>query len=91
MVYLFYLELPLTPEILSRDGSLTRGLKPLGGGRLPTWLTDAGVQLEQAQRDAALVDLNITQLTRLLNGIEAQGSGNLIGAGAYGDTEVSVF
>ncbi|XP_017779338.1 PREDICTED: oxysterol-binding protein-related protein 3-like [Nicrophorus vespilloides] len=78
-------KMPLTPEIMSRDGSLTRGLKLGGGGaRLANWLLDSGGPIEQAQRESALIELNLTQLTRLLNAIESQGC--MVNS-AYGETE----
>ncbi|XP_023018178.1 oxysterol-binding protein-related protein 6 isoform X2 [Leptinotarsa decemlineata] len=64
--------IPRTPEILSRDGSLTRGLKPPnGGGRLSIWMQESLVNIEQYQRDATIIEQNITKLTRLLQQIES--------------------
>lgn len=71
---------------MSRDGSLTRGLKLGNGSRLSTWLMDAATNIEQVQKDATLIELNLTQLTRLLNAIESQGCSN----SAYGETEVRI-
>lgn len=61
-----------TPEILSRDGSLTRGLKPPnGGGRLNVVIQESLNNLDQAQRDASNIEQNITKLSRLLQQIES--------------------
>ncbi|XP_018566852.1 oxysterol-binding protein-related protein 3 isoform X1 [Anoplophora glabripennis] len=61
-----------TPEIVSRDGSLTRGLKPPNGtGRLSIWLQESLSTLEQYQRDATVIEQNITKLSRLLQQIES--------------------
>ncbi|CAG9837283.1 unnamed protein product [Diabrotica balteata] len=61
-----------TPEILSRDGSLTRGLKPPnGGGRLTVVLQESLNNLDQAQRDASIIEQNISKLGRLLQHIES--------------------
>lgn len=61
-----------TPEIVSRDGSLTRGLQPpTGTGRLSLWLQESVNFVEQFQRDTTTVELNITKLSRLLQQIEA--------------------
>ncbi|CAH0551457.1 unnamed protein product [Brassicogethes aeneus] len=65
--------IPRTPEMVSRDGSLTRGLKgpPGATGRLSIWLQESLASLEQYQRDATVIEQNITKLTRLLQQIEA--------------------
>ncbi|KAJ8926088.1 hypothetical protein NQ315_009945 [Exocentrus adspersus] len=64
--------IPRTPEIVSRDGSLTRGLKaPNSTGRLSIWLQESLSTLEQYQRDVTAVEQNITKLTRLLEQIES--------------------
>ncbi|KAJ8978593.1 hypothetical protein NQ317_006881 [Molorchus minor] len=61
-----------TPEIVSRDGSLTRGLKPPNGaGRFNIWLQESLTTLEQYQRDVNTVEQNITKLSRLLQQIES--------------------
>ncbi|CAH1139253.1 unnamed protein product [Phyllotreta striolata] len=61
-----------TPEILSRDGSLTRGLKPPNGGsRLTTWMQESVSSIEQQQRDASIIEQNISKLSRLLLQIES--------------------
>lgn len=73
--------------MLSRDGSLTRGLNPIGssGGRLSNWLLDTGAPLEKAQRDAAVIDQNINKLNQILQQIEIF---NITSIGT-GDSEVS--
>lgn len=73
-------------EILSRDGSLTRGLKPVGasGDRLTNWLVDSGPPLEKAQHDAAFIEKNISKLNQLLQQIEILH----ITSGGVGDSEV---
>ncbi|KAK9892005.1 hypothetical protein WA026_018193 [Henosepilachna vigintioctopunctata] len=64
--------IPRTPEILSRDGSLTRGLKgPNGSSRLTFWLQESLTSLEQFQRDAITIELNIAKLSRLLKQLES--------------------
>ncbi|RZC40508.1 PH 8 domain containing protein [Asbolus verrucosus] len=64
--------IPRTPEIVSRDGSLTRGLQPpASGGRLSLWLQESLSSIEQFQRDTTTIEQNITKLTRLLQQIEA--------------------
>ncbi|XP_049820925.1 oxysterol-binding protein-related protein 3-like isoform X2 [Aethina tumida] len=65
--------IPRTPEMVSRDGSLTRGLKAptVTGGRLSIWLQESLVSLEQHQRDATAIEQTITKMTRLLQQIEA--------------------
>lgn len=55
---------------MSRDGSLTRGLQPPSGGRLNLWLQESLSTIEQYQRDAAVIEQNITKLTGLLQQIE---------------------
>ncbi|CAG9821270.1 unnamed protein product [Phaedon cochleariae] len=61
-----------TPEILSRDGSLTRGLQPPSGGRrLSIWVQETATSLEQYQHDAAIIEQNIGKLSRLLQQIES--------------------
>lgn len=81
------LHLTDTPEILSRDGSLTRGLKPIGvsGGRLSNWLLDSGPPLDKAQHDSAVIEKNINKLNQLLQQIEIF---HITSAGAGGDSEV---
>lgn len=72
---MLHLGISRTPEIVSRDGSLTRGLQPpTGAGRLSLWLQESVNFVEQCQRDATTVELNITKLTRLLQQIEASAS-----------------
>lgn len=74
-----HVDLPLTPpEIVSRDGSLTRGLKAIGSGnqasgsgRLAAWVIDSGPSLDQAHREVTQVQQNIAQLTRILEHIDA--------------------
>ncbi|KAG5894685.1 hypothetical protein JTB14_034733 [Gonioctena quinquepunctata] len=64
--------IPRTPEILSRDGSLTRGLKPPNGGsRLNIWMQESLANLDQYQRDATTIEQNISKLNRLLQQIES--------------------
>ncbi|XP_068895073.1 oxysterol-binding protein-related protein 6-like isoform X4 [Tenebrio molitor] len=64
--------IPRTPEIVSRDGSLTRGLQPpSSGGRLNVWLQESITSIEQFQRETTTVEQNLTKLTRLLQQIEA--------------------
>lgn len=64
--------IPRTPEILSRDGSLTRGLQPPNGGsRLNMWLQESLSTLEKYQRDAATIEQNITKLSGLVQQIES--------------------
>ncbi|XP_044744658.1 oxysterol-binding protein-related protein 3-like isoform X1 [Coccinella septempunctata] len=64
--------IPRTPEIVSRDGSLNRGLKgPSGSGRLSFWLQESLTSIEQFQRDAISIELNITKLSRLLKQLES--------------------
>ncbi|XP_063918580.1 oxysterol-binding protein-related protein 3-like isoform X2 [Zophobas morio] len=64
--------IPRTPEIVSRDGSLTRGLQPPpSSGRLSLWLQESLTSLDQFQRDATSLEQNITKLSRLLQQIEA--------------------
>ncbi|CAH1101995.1 unnamed protein product [Psylliodes chrysocephalus] len=64
--------IPRTPEIMSRDGSLTRGLKPPNGGsRLSTWIQESVNSIEQHQRDASVIEQNISKLSRLLQQIES--------------------
>lgn len=64
--------IPRTPEIVSRDGSLSRGLKgPGGNNRLNYWLQESLVTIEQFQRDAISVELNLTKLTKILQQIES--------------------
>ncbi|KAJ8962778.1 hypothetical protein NQ318_001177 [Aromia moschata] len=64
--------IPRTPEIVSRDGSLTRGLKPPGNGtgRLSIWMQESLASLEQYQHDASIIEQNITKLNKLLQQIE---------------------
>lgn len=59
---------------MSRDGSLTRGIKPIGSSaaRLPTWVIEVGPFLEQMQKDMTLLDIQIAHLQRLLENIELQ-------------------
>ncbi|XP_022913092.1 oxysterol-binding protein-related protein 6-like [Onthophagus taurus] len=73
--------LPLTPEIVSRDGSLTRGLKPIGSARLATWLHDSGPIIDQIQRDLGIVEVNIAQLKRLCENRDSQFGVNTCGLG----------
>lgn len=77
-----------TPEILSRDGSLTRGLKPIAasGSRLNNWLLDSGPPLEKAQHDAAFIEKNINKLNQILQQIEIF---HITSAGV-GDSEVII-
>ncbi|KAK9732415.1 Oxysterol-binding protein [Popillia japonica] len=63
-------KMPLTPEIASRDGSLTRGLKPIGSIRLSSWLHDSGSSLEQMQRDLNLIELNLNELKKIWENID---------------------
>lgn len=92
----FFTDLPLTPpEIVSRDGSLTRGLKAIGsgaqqgsGGRFAAWVIDAGPPLDQAHKEVSQVQQNISQLTRILEHIEA--AQNLNASINIADSEVSV-
>lgn len=102
-IYCVTVALPLTPpEIVSRDGSLTRGIKPIGsgsqtggGGRLAAWVIDSGPPLDQAHKEVTQVQQNIAQLARILEHIEASAqsalstSANTAG-GASADTEVLV-
>lgn len=68
----FITGIPRTPEILSRDGSLTRGLQPPNSGmRLSLWLQESLSTIEQFQRDAVTIEQNITKLTGLLQQIES--------------------
>lgn len=70
--YSYVADISRTPEIVSRDGSLTRGLKPPNGtGRLSIWLQESLSTLEQYQRDATVIEQNITKLSRLLQQIES--------------------
>lgn len=63
--------IPCTPEIVSRDGSLTRGLKgPNGSTRLSLWLQESLTTLEQFQRDATAIEQNISKLAKLVQQIE---------------------
>lgn len=78
--------IPRTPEIMSRDGSLTRGLKPPNGGsRLSTWIQESVNSIEQHQRDASVIEQNISKLSRLLQQIESsnpiviEASRNIVG------------
>lgn len=75
---------------MSRDGSLTRGIKPIGSStaRLPTWIIDVGPFLEQMQKDMTLLDIQIAHLQRLLENIELQNS--ILGT-SIGDSEVRDF
>lgn len=76
----------LAPEILSRDGSLTRGLQPIGtsNSRLATWLVDSAHSLDKAQRETSAIDKNVAKLSQLLQQIEMLHATN-VGAG---DSEV---
>lgn len=80
--------MPLTPEIMSRDGSLTRGIKPIGSStsKLPTWIVEAGPFLDQMQKDMSLIDMQIAHLQRLLENIELQ---SCILGSSIGDSEVN--
>lgn len=73
---------------MSRDGSLTRGMKPVGSTRFPTWLQELAPSLEQMQRDLTLVDLNLAQLKKLLQSIESQ---SYLICNSIGDSEVNEF
>ncbi|KRT81420.1 Pleckstrin homology domain containing protein [Oryctes borbonicus] len=79
-------KMPLTPEIASRDGSLTRGLKPIGSIRLSTWLHDSGSVLEQMQRDLGLIELNLNELKRFWQAIDCH-SPYLLTNSVGGETE----
>lgn len=100
---MYTVALPLTPpEIVSRDGSLTRGIKPIGSGsqsggsgRLAAWVIDSGPPLDQAHKEVTQVQQNIAQLARILEHIEASAHSALStsantagGSGATADTEV---
>ncbi|CAH1977664.1 unnamed protein product [Acanthoscelides obtectus] len=64
--------IPRTPEILSRDGSLTRGLQPPNGSiRLSLWIHESLSALEQQQRESASAEQSLTKLTKLLQQIES--------------------
>lgn len=72
---------------MSRDGSLTRGIKPLGSStcRLPNWVIEVGPSLDQMQKDMALIDIQMSHLQRLLENIELQ---SFILSSSAGDSEV---
>lgn len=77
----FPLDLPLTPpEIVNRDGSLPRGMKPIGssgaagGGRLAAWIIDSGSSLDQVHKEVTQVQQNLAQLSRILEHIETSQS-----------------
>lgn len=78
----------MTPEIVSRDGSLTRGLKPIGNLRLSSWLHDSGSFLEQMQRDLSLIELNLNELRRIWENVDCH-SPYIITNSLGGETEVS--
>lgn len=81
--------MPLTPEIVSRDGSLTRGLKgiPNSNNRLASWLMDIGPRLEKIQQDTTAIELNIGRLNHYLESVESLGS--FTSNAPSGDSEVS--
>lgn len=88
--------MPLTPpELVSRDGSLTRGMKPIGnssligGGRLAAWVIDSGPPLEQTHKEVGQIQQNIAQLSRILEHLEA--SQNLSTSINTVDNEVRLF
>lgn len=57
---------------MSRDGSLTRGIPPIGstGNRLATWLVDSGPTLEKTHREFVNIEKSLSVLNQLLQQIE---------------------
>lgn len=63
--------------MISRDGSLTRGMKPITsgnaittGGRLATWLIDSGPNLDSINKELNHIQENLNQLGKLIDNID---------------------
>ncbi|XP_044743181.1 oxysterol-binding protein-related protein 6-like isoform X3 [Chrysoperla carnea] len=88
-------KIPLTPpEVISRDGSLTRGMKPITsgnaittGGRLAAWLIDSGPNLDSINKELNHIQENLNQLGKLIDNIDTI----QVALNSTGESEVCSF